>query len=1077
MEVVFEPQEYEVIETFEYEEDVQRPEELRFFTLDEQLVDYFQKALPTKKHIQKAEYAKINKEVERLRKLYENIVVLTDTDYRIKNERREASVPWLKSIYGKFEYEKFAYSERILPLREESARRSLNSYPVTLASLPRPYRSEGTEGVLVSKRTEFVDEEGKKGVEGLGNYVKQKRELRDDGTVRVLDVPVANTGDDIRRIGFYIEDRPLDIPHPLSDHPFLASSKSNKLLTYEPLMDVYPTIEAIMSHAVPTTTKPYSEGLKYLKVYDVRISEIPWKSWKERFPPADSITHLPVPSITFPDTGETVAPSESIQKVYDSKWPKSVNPRSWLMIQEDGGVLVSKMIMSDAGEFGMIAPDLVNDRPKIHLPESTPAECLKTDNFEEFLASGVFRSPGLCAPTAFVAQERQEFINKGKKAWTETTQTNIKRDYTALLKVFKNTSIELQEQKYESFKHTESSELRENIVIILKDDSLLPPDKSYNIRLLTKEITPVNNIFYDKNDAFLVCAHTLSQLDGDLEADRYTFYTKWTTTEDGARVCLSCGQEINTDNYVAQAQFDDNGKLVVSHDVIAGDTEGHRTVANSLDQLKNVFNLSNGGEAVMYFLLFELQVIPNESQLVPILGWIRKGSLAARKLPEASRNKFEGLLGLAGTVVLLQTHNPFLVPRRSFGNKVLKLSGFPRDTTDESVSPTLNLLLNILTELIESYPSGFTDPLATILREVAHNRKKTKDDCIKFIKQAYGEFKSQFESAKERAMLAPEPVDTNTLSLPTIIPKKSEYSPDERYGAESFSSCASVKPTTVIVGKLPPSLTQKFPKLWKTKPLNETYILPLTISFKYSFPDKKEIEKGVKIGISKTLKLELIRKFVDSDTDGVALSSLLSRMLDIVSVLKYPAKQIIDYRKFLDNLDSFSNKSLFRDAVKGKIYELVDSLKDGPLEAVRTAMTRDLDMNMILLTKEESEKQVEFLRSRERETLKERLRLMSDRDREATKMLLDIGISQYIVTNADRIQFAKELRIPEDIGDTADNPNDVPEGGNTTRDYFDEDAQMNEKGEPMDPDRGDYGDVRDRPEDDYSRTYDFDIEE
>jgi hypothetical protein len=140
-------------------------------------------------------------------------------------------------------------------------------------------------------------------------------------------------------------------------------------------------------------------------------------------------------------------------------------------------------------------------------------------------------------------------------------------------------------------------------------------------------------------------------------------------------------------------------------------------------------------------------------------------------------------------------------------------------------------------------------------------------------------------------------------------------------------------------------------------------------------------------------------------------------------------------------------------------------------------MTRDLDMNMILLTKEESEKQVEFLRSRERETLKERLRLMSDRDREATKMLLDIGISQYIVTNADRIQFAKELRIPEDIGDTADNPNDVPEGGNTTRDYFDEDAQMNEKGEPMDPDRGDYGDVRDRPEDDYSRTYDFDIEE
>jgi hypothetical protein len=147
------------------------------------------------------------------------------------------------------------------------------------------------------------------------------------------------------------------------------------------------------------------------------------------------------------------------------------------------------------------------------------------------------------------------------------------------------------------------------------------------------------------------------------------------------------------------------------------------------------------------------------------------------------------------------------------------------------------------------------------------------------------------------------------------------------------------------------------------------------------------------------------------------------------------------------------------------------------LEAVKTSMNRDLDMNMILLTKEDSEKQVEILRARERETLKERLRQLTDTEREVTKMLLDIGIAQYIVTNEDRRLFAKELGVSETIGDDDVNADDVPEGGHTNRDYFDEDVQLNENGQPIEPDRGDYGDTRDRPADDYSRGADYDLED
>jgi hypothetical protein len=99
---------------------------------------------------------------------------------------------------------------------------------------------------------------------------------------------------------------------------------------------------------------------------------------------------------------------------------------------------------------------------------------------------------------------------------------------------------------------------------------------------------------------------------------------------------------------------------------------------------------------------------------------------------------------------------------------------------------------------------------------------------------------------------------------------------------------------------------------------------------------------------------------------------------------------------------------------------------------------------------------------------------MDDRSREVTKMLMDIGISQYVITNEDRRRFAKELNMEVNMPDDTDDPNNIPEGGFTTRDYVDSDQQLNENGLAIEPDRGDYGDVRDRPFDDYSHDYNYD---
>jgi len=94
--LIYDPaSEFEILEKIDFEEEIQRPEELRFFTLDEQLLDYFEKVLPKKKHISKFEYQKIANESDRIRDLYNKLVTLTDTDYTVDLSRKSYNIPWI----------------------------------------------------------------------------------------------------------------------------------------------------------------------------------------------------------------------------------------------------------------------------------------------------------------------------------------------------------------------------------------------------------------------------------------------------------------------------------------------------------------------------------------------------------------------------------------------------------------------------------------------------------------------------------------------------------------------------------------------------------------------------------------------------------------------------------------------------------------------------------------------------------------------------------------------------------------------------------------------------------------------
>jgi len=1082
IEIQYEPSEFKVIETFEFEEQVQTPEELRFFSLEEQLEDFFQKSVPKKKHVLKAEYAKIKKEVDRLRVIYNDVIKLTDT-YHIDDKRKSVNVDWLKPIYGSFKYEPYSYKDKYIPLFDESKRRVPNYYPILVNALPRPYGSEGASGVPITESTELVDDKGEHPIHALGPFTRTKRFVKDDGTEEFKDIPFPNTGDDVRRIGFYIEERPLNIPHPLPGHKILSSSKANIIETAEPLLDIFPSIESIVSHAVPVTKDPYVEGQKYLKLYDVSLSQIRWNSWKERFPPVDTVRTPKTPlELSFP-TNDIVAPSEKLQGVYESKWRKGMEPRMWLMKQEDGGRLVTKMLLSDSGNFGVIAADLMHEKPKVQLPESSPEECLKTDNFEEFLSSGLYRLDGkVCAPTPFVTQERKEFINLNKKAWMDTTGPSIQKDHVTLLKIYQPPKHEEKEEKYEKTKNKETSELRQNIITILGNDTLLPPDQSYEIRLLIKEITPVNEQYFDADGLFLICKHTLAILDGEMNNDTKLFYEKWTEIVDAYRVCKFCSQQINKDTAEFQEDFDDNGRLLVSYDVLTTTQAVHGTskFVTTLAQLREVFNKKNAGHTVVYFLLSAFQVIPDEQELMLFLNYVIRASnsaVASGKLDKKGVNFYEGVFGIAAMIGLLQTHNPFLIPRRSFGTKVVKLSGFPRDTDNSKDAPALDICLTALHDLHDLSPSGFTEPFDTIITEVVNNRKKVRDEVVRALLNLKKQFPAQFETAKERFAKVEKEVEENDIHIPILVPDKKQFKIGERQKEEQQTRCEIPKLRNVIVSKRVPKYSQTFPDLIGTKPSKEAkYIEPQEVDIDYVFPDEKQIQKMVGMKFPDKLKLDPIKNFIEN-SDGVSLTTLLTRLLDIVSVLDFPHAKMAALRQFVDSVDSFKNKSLFRDAVKGTLYVFFHEIRgeDKLIDAIRTAMKRDITMNMLLLTKEESTKVVELLTTKERETVKYRLQQLSDREREVTKMLLDIGIAQYIFTEADRRLIAKDFPVLTEIADDDVNPEDVPEGGFTNRGLIDDgDEQMNEKGQLIEPDRGDYGDLADRPFDEYSRETYFD---
>lgn len=1074
--LVFDPSEFEVLETFDFEEEIQKPEETRFFTLDAQLTDFFEKTLPKGK-VTKHEIKELKQLKDRFKSAYEGLIVATDSDYIINTARKSLHLPWINPVYAGFDYNEYSYEKEWRPIFEN--RRTVNYYPRLIGALPRPYISTEPGRLLLQSDT-LVNEDGTKPIVGLGNYLMTKTILKDDWYYETITVEVPNTADELKTIGFYLGERP-ELPRPLMEHPFLKSNKPTFVKTDVSLLDSFPSVTAIMEHAIPSTTDPYA-SMNLLKLYDVKISQIPWSAWKERFPPVErQDVPMPVLELKFkrdsPDT-----PGEILTKVY-STWYPGFDSRLWLNEQIDGGYFVSRLLLSEASSAGSLAVSAFSEVPTASFPDSKPEICMNlTTNFDSFLSSGIYRpvgKGGQCIPVSTIMQEKVTMAYKGRIVWKESTKHDMLVEYQKLLKNFQIPLI-AEVPKYEKFEHLPKSERHADVLAIQADPNREPEDKAEALERIVRDLTLENRKYYDVPGQFVMCLHTVEILRGALE-DKFKFYAEWTVSVDGKRVCHFCGEEINGDTFNAVKEYDEDGHLVMDYSALETAISTDNLV-NSLAEIKKLFNPDNAGESLLFTIMTFLQILPEEKQLLPILQLIRKLSAglkaraaASKAIAKEKQELVEGSLGIAGAVVLLQAHNPFLIPKRSVGNRPLNTSGYPRDSDNPEDCFVLNSILVLLRKTFESFPGSYRGSVATILREVLKKSKDLRDQSLQWIKFFAEQNKSIFENARERYEVPAEEASKNILVLPIEAVDDPVYLPGEALEEE--------KPMVCKINKLSSWSTKRLPNVSQTElslqskidpSPNSQLVSPTDDAISSEHVSDGDIRKRVALGIPSGFPV--LAEFAKT-ADGTAFVTITARLLAFLPNM--PAKQLKALQAHLVRIDILESDSLIRDIAKGYFFELMNIVKASPplVRAVNDALKTDLTLRMILLSKDAAEKEDFELTAKERNMLKAKLRYsMNDAERDISKRLLELGLGEFLITNVDRERFVRELNYKDPLLEETVVDMDRPEEGyNDERDYVENgDQPIANDGTQLQVDYGDYGDRAVRDYNDYTPQYDFD---
>jgi hypothetical protein len=474
----------------------------------------------------------------------------------------------------------------------------------------------------------------------------------------------------------------------------------------------------------------------------------------------------------------------------------------------------------------------------------------------------------------------------------------------------------------------------------------------------------------------------------------------------------------------------------------------------------------------MFLVLSILQTLPQETQLIPVLGLIRKitASLKARagqkSLSQKDQDRVEGILGVCGTIILLQTHTPFLVPRR-----FIKLSGYPRDTTDTSDSPILDSILALMKRTFAEFPVMIEGAIRSIAGDILARQKKVSEEVLRYLPVFAKQFETLLESSRERYTLPTEEMNNNAIKFPVLAVSNPLFGTSDVVGDELTLECNRSTLLSTYMPKLPPTVRQvplKLSKVLKTQTTNVSYKeIPVTL-LKFV---KKDVESNISKGMPSGFKE--ISEFVNGTNDACAYTTFTMRLLDVISKTKFSKEKLKEFRTSIVLMNSSESASILRDTAKGLLFKFLHEVKGQPelVRVINNAVKTDLTLRILLTSKEGAEKEEFKLRTQETNLLKSKYREMTDTEREIVKLLVDIGQAEFIVTNIDREIFAREFERNETELEDVDMPE---EGYDDVRDYVENgDQPLAADGAILEVDRGEYGDRAVRDYADYGNTVAF----
>ena len=1067
--LTFTPEEYQILEDIEFDETIERPEAIRFYTLPEQTTDAYEKLIP-RGRTTRFQRDKVRKDVDRLQDLYEKYVTVLPETYALREPEVSVDYDWVSPVDDTEEKLTYDWDTQWRPLFENL--RAPNFLPSLIAALPRPF-SNAAEGVPlydITRATEFVREDASKPIRGLPDYTVPRTQVHEDKTIRIVLDPIAGSGDKIGFKGYFLQKRSLAIPNPLPEHPFLKDNEAAFLPSTAPLKDVVPTVDAILTHAIPVTKDPYGEAAPYLKLWDVKLSSIPWSAWKSKFPPVEPVNASQAPApVEFPKPNQLAVP-EKIQDIYGMTYSPGTSVRLWLMNRIDGGGLVVDLLRSTVIDNGSVNIVPGVDLPKAAYPESTVEACtLEGKPFPEFLTTGILRRSFVeknkdpyaitkyqCVPLEFIKQERAQVGYAGRLPWSETTGDAMKKAYLKRLsEVTPPTELVAKDPAFPKLPSRPDSVRHAEVIAILGDQNRYAEDKLRDIRELLTETTLSNNVYSDPDGAKVVCSHTLALLGGDLATDRQKYYDTWTARVDGFRVCKYCGEQINADVYEEVAEYDEEGFRIHNARALEGPgelTTGVVDYVSGLRKLQPLFMLQTPHDDAVFLVLSLLQVLPTADVLEQFLGLGRQ--VAAVQFNKGSADqiaRFQGMTGLATAALILQCHIPTLVPRRSFGPRPLILSGYPRDAPAPAEYTIVDTLITVLRKTFEAFPTTFGGPAKALLKGIMNKPGEVKNTTVALLsakspllirRKPDGKTEPTFVAellVRAKAYVAEKPpVEVPKTLIPVMAP------PKEFDVITSFPSCPSARPVWTS-GRVPPVLQPAVPLRPGIQAAAGAEPVPPTVSER-EVPSPVE-KAQIRTRLATGARLQTRIRVSDDYRTSLMIASRLADMFRQPSPVR--------------TVDPNQNAAELRDIAKGLAFEQLADIQASVQKQTRLEerRTQDVALYMLQADYKEERTQANKLRASERIKIVDDLKKKSDSERELIQQLLAIGAAPYLVTRQDRFLFAHEaellqdrIRAEEEELDRAEEA-DAELGVGLARDYVD-DGDEDERG----VDHGDYGD-------------------